>query len=251
MIKRFRDFWERDIINKLIMLVSLLLAGVVFAFIYLLANLPGEKSLIDAVSMILPKPSRTSADPLVYTPEWTTTPLVFKSTPTFLPTIAPSLPTIQTLDTATPVLALTALTPSTGMVLSTLTQQITPEVFVNKSCIPNNPAQIGRVVEVIDGSTIKVLIDGLVYVVRYIGVESPEDEYIGRAARQLNSVLVYGKDVSLIADVSNKDENGRLLRYVVAGDTFVNLEMIFQKLGTAVDIPPDSACAQIFNQAEQ
>ncbi|MBK7452302.1 MAG: hypothetical protein IPJ46_00875 [Anaerolineales bacterium] len=65
MIKRFRDFWERDIINKLIMLVSLLLAGVVFAFIYLLANLPGEKSLIDAVSMILPKPSRTSADPLV------------------------------------------------------------------------------------------------------------------------------------------------------------------------------------------
>jgi endonuclease YncB( thermonuclease family) len=64
-------------------------------------------------------------------------------------------------------------------------------------------------------------------------------------------VLVYGKDVSLVADVSNKDENGRLLRYVVAGNTFVNLEMIFQKLGTAVDIPPDSACAQIFNQAEQ
>ncbi|MBK7452301.1 MAG: thermonuclease family protein [Anaerolineales bacterium] len=148
-------------------------------------------------------------------------------------------------------LALTALTPSTEMVLSTLTQAVTPEVFVNKSCIPNNPVQIGRVVEVSDGSTIKVLIDGLVYVVRYIGVESPEDEYIGRAARQLNSVLVYGKDVSLIADVSNKDENGRLLRYVVAGDTFVNLEMIFQKLGTAVDIPPDSACAQIFNQVER
>jgi endonuclease YncB( thermonuclease family) len=247
-MKRLRDFWEQDVINKLIVLVSLLLVGMLFVFIYLLANLPGDKSLIDAVSIILPKPSPTHADTLNNTPQWTTTPLVFKSTPTFLPTNTPLLISTQILETATPAFALTS---STEMVVITLTQELTPEVLVNKSCIPNNPAQTGRVVEVVDGNTVKILIDGLIYVVRYIGVAAPENKFTGKSASQFNSKLVYGKDVSLIADVSDKDENGRLLRYVLVGDTFVNLELIVQKLGTAIDVPPDSACANTFNQAEK
>jgi len=109
------------------------------------------------------------------------------------------------------------------------------------------------VVEVIDGNTVRALIKdtGLVYTVRYIGVAVPVDDIYSVAAEHKNTALAYAKEVIFIKDVNDKDERGRLLRYVLVGDKFINLEMIQQGLGTALDVPPDSACAQVFKQAEQ
>jgi endonuclease YncB( thermonuclease family) len=48
-----------------------------------------------------------------------------------------------------------------------------------------------------------------------------------------------------------KDADGRLLRYVLAGDTFVNVELLQKGLGKAVDAPPNSSCLQTFKAAEE
>ena len=43
------------------------------------------------------------------------------------------------------------------------------------NCIPPSPEiNLGVVTEVVDGDTIKVLIGGQIYPVRYIGIDSPE-----------------------------------------------------------------------------
>ena len=183
-MKRLLNFWKRDIINKLIVVVSILLAGGIFAFIFLLTNLPDGKSLSDAVSLILPKTST----PVSVVP--TTTPLVFQSTPTFIPANSPSPQPVPVLETATPSVDSTALTPVTEVFVVTPTVEVTIAVPINKDCIPDDPAQTGRVVEVIYGNTIKVLMDGLIYVIRYIGVAAPVDQYAGKTATQINSVFV-------------------------------------------------------------
>ena len=119
------------------------------------------------------------------------------------------------------------------------------------SCIPANPPVAARVIEMIDGNTVRVLSDGLVYVVRYIGVDSPKDGANAFQAYLTNSELVFRKDVTLIADDVDKDPAGRLLRYVLVGDTFVNLKLLEVGYGIAADSPHAYSCAETFRAAER
>lgn len=138
--------------------------------------------------------------------------------------------------------------------LPTLTDAIIP--VTGGDCIPNDPPQTGRVVDVVDGDTIKVLLDadGKTYSVRYIGMDTPENtsqvEYFGPEATAKNSELIYGKTVILIKDVSETDQYGRLLRYVVTDDIFVNYELVAQGYANTVSYPPDIACIPTFQRAE-
>ena len=91
----------------------------------------------------------------------------------------------------------------------------------------------------------------LVYVVRYIGVDVPQDDINAMKSYLDNSELVFQKDVTLIGDMTDKDVNGRLLRYVLVGDTFVNLQLLEDGQGHAIDIPPNSSCVQVFKAAEE
>lgn len=127
-----------------------------------------------------------------------------------------------------------------------------PAATTQTSCIPENPPAFARVLEIVDGSTVKVLMNDLVYVVRYIGVEAPQDDINAIKAFRDNSELVFRKDVTLIADTLDKDANGRLLRYVLVGETFVNLQLLEDGWAKAIDVPPDSSsCAQTFKAAEE
>ena len=125
------------------------------------------------------------------------------------------------------------------------------------SCIPNNPPQTGLVVEVVDGDTIKVLLDqdGQTYSVRYIGMDTPENtsqvEYFGVEAAAKNSELVYGKRETLFKDVSETDKYNRLLRYVLVDDIFVNYELVTQGYANTASYPPDISCIPMFQAAEQ
>jgi peptide/nickel transport system permease protein len=119
------------------------------------------------------------------------------------------------------------------------------------SCIPANSRASARVLEIVDGNTVKVLMDGLVYVVRYIGVELPQDDVYTMDAYLVNSELVFRKDVTLIGDRMYRDPSGRLLRYILVEDTFINVELLQRGLGKAVDAPPNSSCSQIFKAAEE
>lgn len=112
---------------------------------------------------------------------------------------------------------------------------------------PTGPTQLATVVSVTDGDTIRVLIDGAEFPVRYIGIDTPEIhsgvEWLGPEASQANAELVAGGQVVLEKDVSETDQYGRLLRYVWVdrsdGWLLVNLELLRRGLALVTTYPPD------------
>jgi len=112
---------------------------------------------------------------------------------------------------------------------------------------PTGPTQLGTVVGVTDGDTIKVDVAGVVYDVRYIGVSTPEIngpvEWLGPEASTANGELVAGKRVLLEQDVSETDQYGRLLRHVWVEDgsgwLLVNLELVRLGFAAVTTFPPD------------
>jgi micrococcal nuclease len=119
-------------------------------------------------------------------------------------------------------------------------------------------ADLARVVEVIDGDTIRVEVAGKLYTVRYIGIDTPETRHpekgiepFGPEAAQKNKELVEGKLVRLEKDVSETDRYGRLLRYVWLGDTLVNEELVKLGFARVSTFPPDVKYAERFLAAEQ
>ena len=96
------------------------------------------------------------------------------------------------------------------------------------------------VTRVIDGDTIEVNLEGLIYRVRYIGIDTPEmGEPCADEATEANRQLVEGKTVWLEKDISETDKYGRLLRYVYVDDIFVNEELVRLGLALPSSYPPD------------
>jgi endonuclease YncB( thermonuclease family) len=124
-------------------------------------------------------------------------------------------------------------------------------------CIPANPAQTGKVVSITDGDTIRVLLDedGRTYPVRYIGIDtaemSPPGQTFAAEANARNAELAYGKEAILVKDVTQTDQYGRLLRYVIVDKVFVNYELVASGVAQTVSYPPDTACNPTFAQAQQ
>lgn len=120
------------------------------------------------------------------------------------------------------------------------------------SCVPSTTKQEeGVVVNIVDGDTIDVIINGQNFRVRYIGIDTPErgDNFYEQATT-LNQELVYNKKVLLVKDVSETDRYGRILRYVFVGNTFVNYELVRQGYALAYTYPPDVACSDFFVSAQ-
>lgn len=134
---------------------------------------------------------------------------------------------------------------------------------------PTGPTDVGRVLRITDGDTIRVLIDGEEERVRYIGIDTPERagpdvlvEPYADEATLANTKLVGGKEVVLERDVSETDRFDRLLRYVwlspdldnatTEDDSWrlVNLELVRAGLAEAVRYPPDVAYTAILEAAE-
>jgi micrococcal nuclease len=110
---------------------------------------------------------------------------------------------------------------------------------VATSAVPAG-AQEARVTEVVDGDTIKVLLNDQVYSVRYIGMNTPEmSAPDGPTAKAANARLAEGQTVRLEKDVSETDRYGRLLRYVWVGDVMVNAELVRLGYAQAASYPPD------------
>jgi micrococcal nuclease len=115
------------------------------------------------------------------------------------------------------------------------------------------------VVEVVDGDTIKVEIEGDVCTVRYIGIDCPETRHpsepvgwMGPEATEANRQLVGGQVVYLERDVSETDQYGRLLRYVFLADgLFVNAELVRLGYAQTSTYPPDVRYADLFLEMQQ
>lgn len=156
--------------------------------------------------------------------------------------VKPTVTTVITVETATKI-------PPTA----TITDLPTAAPTIIFDCIPiNNKVETGVVTTIIDGDTIYVIIDGQEYSVRYVGINAPEmdsGDPLAEQARLKNAELVDGKTVTLVRDVSETDVFGRLLRYVLVGDIFVNYELVREGLAIPKEYPPDTACHQTLESA--
>jgi len=239
-MKSLRNFWKSGIIGKVVV------GGVGLCAFCCLCSIPFA---IFSPSTQTPVPTQIAAETLLpaltaimtNTSESRLTPTQFV-TETLLPTSTAMLtntpePRLTEIAAPLPILA-------TGQI-------------VGAACIPDHPIQTGQVVDVVDGDTIKVLMDqdGQTYTVRYIGMDTPESttqvEFFGAEAAIKNVQLVFGKNVTLIKDVSETDRYGRLLRYVLVDHLFVNYELVAQGYANAASFPPDIACIPTFQAAEQ
>lgn len=113
------------------------------------------------------------------------------------------------------------------------------------------------VVDVVDGDTIEVLVDGVEEDVRYIGVDTPEVdpsigvECFGSQASEANRRLVAGERVRLVFDAERRDRYGRLLAYVYVGERFINEELVRRGYATTLTIAPNTDFAGRFDRLEQ
>jgi len=113
--------------------------------------------------------------------------------------------------------------------------------------------EVATVSYIVDGDTIDVIINGVEYRVRYIGIDTPERDmpYFDQAT-QANRDLVEGQQVLLVKDVSETDRYGRLLRYIYLQDgTFVNAELVASGYAQAATFPPDVAFADLFSRLQE
>jgi len=88
--------------------------------------------------------------------------------------------------------------------------------------------------------------------VRYIGVDTPEiGELYYLEAKKANLNLVGGERIQLEKDVEDKDEYGRLLRYVWVDGIMVNAELVRLGYAYSYSYPPNLKYQAHFLQLER
>lgn len=101
-----------------------------------------------------------------------------------------------------------------------------------------------KVKEIVDGDTI-ILENG--DTIRYLGVDAPEyhhptmgEECGGYEAIKENEKLLKNKRVRLLRDITNKDQYGRLLRYVFTENgIFINYHLVRNGFAQTLEMSPD------------
>ena len=148
-----------------------------------------------------------------------------------------------------------------------------PEGSTNSSA--NTPSQTSEgfaeatVIRVVDGDTIVVNLKGQEEKVRLIGIDCPESVHADesrntaagkRASEFTNSILPSGTVVYLQKDESNRDQHGRLLRYVwleLPGNASDSAEVEAKMLNAIIlsaghaqakRYPPDTAYNNLFDR---
>jgi endonuclease YncB( thermonuclease family) len=198
----------------------------------------GRFALLSSQAGMVPLPTQTRV------PLETDTPA-----PTEEPTAEPGRLATETLM---PTLAATELVASTLQPSQTALPQATLPVGI-AACIPQTTSrESGQVVNVVDGDTIDVRIGEQTFRVRYIGINTPEqDQTFYQEATAYNQKLVAGQTVTLVKDTSETDQFDRLLRYVIAGDLFVNHELVAKGYAAATAYAPDTACVTTLEVAQR
>ena len=189
-------------------------------------------------------------------PATATQPILGTGTQTSVPTDTPEP------NTTTPVPNTATLVPTkkpAATKRSSRTPKPSPTLpYVDEmNCIPRDSERVSGVVgRVIDGDTVQVLVSLLTFTVRYIGLDTPETnqapaERLGPEATVRNRELVGGKRVTLVADpeTGNTDRYGRLLRFVIIDDTFVNYQLVREGFSHYSSFP--NACGSTFFRTDQ
>jgi len=108
-----------------------------------------------------------------------------------------------------------------------------------------------RVSQVIDGNTIVVNLDGETETVRYIGVSvGVPGESFNRTVSLANRNWVEGQIVIIERDGDNRDDDGRLLRYVYVENQMVNAVLLASGLARYQPDPSNSRHNSLLLSAE-
>lgn len=122
-------------------------------------------------------------------------------------------------------------------------------------------AETATVIEVFDGDTIRVRLDGGgEETVRYLLIDTPElhhpqrgEEEMGREAAEANRRLVQGQRVRLETDVLTRDRYGRMLAYVwlpmEEGEILVSRWLVEQGYALPFTLPPNVKYVDLIRQA--
>ncbi|MEE9150950.1 MAG: lamin tail domain-containing protein [Thermoplasmata archaeon] len=106
-----------------------------------------------------------------------------------------------------------------------------------------------EVSQIIDGDTFRLSTGEKV---RLIGINTPETgQPFYTDATEKISQLIGNNRVALEKDVKDKDQYGRLLRYVYVGSTFVNLEIVRGGFAISYSLLPNVKYLDDFEDAEQ
>jgi micrococcal nuclease len=105
---------------------------------------------------------------------------------------------------------------------------------------------------VVDGDTLRVELAGDEERVRLIGINAPErGECLADEATRALRDLIAGAEVALVADRSDRDRFGRLLRHVEADGTDVAAELVRDGLALAQRYPPDTTRSDGYEGAQR
>jgi micrococcal nuclease len=115
-----------------------------------------------------------------------------------------------------------------------------------------------RVVEVVDGDTIRVDLNGEETPVRLIGIDTPEkdgpytdEECFGVRATQFTARALGGRDVELEFDVERTDRYDRTLAYVWIDDSLFNERILREGYAVLATCPPNVRYVDRFTTAQQ
>ena len=114
-----------------------------------------------------------------------------------------------------------------------------------------------RVVQVIDGDTVDVVVDGVEHTVRLLGIDAPEaDDTGGQAAlaeqaREALVALVGDGAVILNTDGEPLDDTGRLLRHVMRADVVLSVELARQGWVRSREYAPNALFRDAIAEAQQ
>ena len=135
----------------------------------------------------------------------------------------------------------------------------TPTAALASAPAPRQPpaGQAARVVQVIDGDTLDVVVEGVEHTVRLLGIDAPElDDTGGQAAlaeqaREALVALAGDGAVILIADVEPLDDTGRLLRHVMRADVVLSVELARQGWVRSCEYAPSALFRDAIAEAQQ
>lgn len=115
-----------------------------------------------------------------------------------------------------------------------------------------------RITDVIDGDTVRAIIDGEEVTIRLIGIDTPEKdgphtdlECYGEEATSFTRGLLDDEVVGLEFDVERTDRYLRTLAYVWLGDELVNESILAEGAGVLLTIPPNVAHVERFEEAQR
>ena len=185
-------------------------------------------------------------DPEVVAAVATTTTLAPESSTTS------STPTTSTAPTTT-----TSSLPATTLLLVANGDIIFAPAASGPSGDPASPlppgAEVVSVIGITDGDTLTVeLEDGTIEPVRLIGVNSPDANecWVDEAGTALASLVPPDSEIGITADVSDRDESERLLRYLWVGGMSVNEEVVRRGAAIARRYAPDTGMAERLESAQ-